>query len=87
MVRLAIASHYAERICEILRVKIAAKLAGFDGLVRNVIVRDQLALDAGNGADIGDFISGLLKIRDQCQIRSTVTGRSSAGQNNSFIHL
>ena len=85
-VGLLIAADDPERIGKVLRVKIPAKLSGFNGNIGDVIIGNQLFLNAADGSDVGDFISGVTQVRNQGQIGSTMTGGSASGQYNFLAH-
>ena len=85
-VGLLIAADDPERIGKVLRVKIPAKLSGFNGDIGNIVVGNQFFLNAADGSDVGNFISGITQIRDQGQIGSTMAGGSASGQYNFLAH-
>ena len=79
------AGDHAERIGEVLQIKIPAQLAGADRVVSDALHRfDQGALDAVFRANVVDFPALLKQQGNQRLIGGNVAGRAAAGQNNAL---
>jgi hypothetical protein len=76
-----------EGVREIFDVKIPAQLTGGDAEIRDLIIGDQLLLDAVFGTEIIDFIAGFLQIREQGQVGSNMSGSTAAGQYDDLSFL